>query len=92
MRCGIISLVEYGRLAQLVEHSLDVRVVTGSSPVTSTMKKHFFGSAFSMKRTLRCMKNEARLRLVKRGFAVLMVRALRFTFAGGKRFIAELYN
>ena len=56
------------------------------------MKKHFFGSAFSMKRTLRCMKNEARLRLVKRGFAVLMVRALRFTFAGGKRFIAELCN
>lgn len=28
-----------GRLAQLVEHSLDVRVVSGSSPLTSTNKK-----------------------------------------------------
>ena len=36
MRCGIISLVEYGRLAQLVEHSLDVRVVRDSSSLTST--------------------------------------------------------
>ena len=26
----------YGRLAQLVEHSLDVRRVSGSSPLTST--------------------------------------------------------
>ena len=34
---------------------------------------------FSMKRTLRCMKNEARLRLMKRDFAVLMVRALHLT-------------
>ena len=29
----------YGRLAQLVEHSLDVRVVSGSSPLTSTKNK-----------------------------------------------------
>ena len=28
-----------GRLAQLVEHSLDVRRVSGSSPLTSTTKK-----------------------------------------------------
>ena len=27
---------EYGRLAQLVEHSLDVRVVSGSNPLAST--------------------------------------------------------
>ncbi len=27
---------EYGRLAQLVEHLLDVQEVTGSSPVPST--------------------------------------------------------
>ena len=36
-----------GRLAQLVEHSLDVRRVSGSSPLTSTkkprMNTHFFG-------------------------------------------------
>ena len=29
----------YGRLAQLVEHLLDVQEVTGSSPVPSTTKK-----------------------------------------------------
>ena len=28
----------YGRLAQLVEHPLDVRRVSGSSPLSSTMK------------------------------------------------------
>ena len=28
----------FGRLAQLVEHPLDVREVTGSSPVSSTRK------------------------------------------------------
>ena len=32
-------------------------------------RKHFFGSAFSMKRTLRCMKSEAGLRPMKRSFA-----------------------
>ena len=32
----IMKLVS-GRLAQLVEHSLDVRKVSGSSPLTSTM-------------------------------------------------------
>ena len=36
MRCGIISLVEYGRLAQLVEHLLDVQGVRDSSSLTST--------------------------------------------------------
>ena len=30
------SKTEYGRLAQLVAHPLDVREVTGSSPVTTT--------------------------------------------------------
>ena len=30
---------EYGRLAQLVEHLLDVQEVTGSSPVSSTKRK-----------------------------------------------------
>ena len=34
---------------------------------------------FSMKRTLRCMGNEAGLRLMKRDFAALMVRALHLT-------------
>ena len=29
----------YGRLAQLVEHLLDVQEVTGSSPVPSTKRK-----------------------------------------------------
>ena len=29
----------FGRLAQLVEHPLDVREVTGSSPVSSTKQK-----------------------------------------------------
>ena len=31
-----------GRLAQLVEHPLDVREVTGSSPVSSTKKRLVF--------------------------------------------------
>ena len=30
----------FGRLAQLVEHPLDVREVTGSSPVSSTKERH----------------------------------------------------
>lgn len=33
---------EHGRLAQLVEHPLDVREVTGSSPVSSTRKTAVF--------------------------------------------------
>ena len=33
----------YGRLAQLVEHLLDVQEVTGSSPVPSTMIPRPFG-------------------------------------------------
>ena len=52
---GRISLVAQlvrtanGRLAQLGEHPLDVRKVTGSSPVSSTMKEkgHPFGCPFS---------------------------------------------
>ena len=32
----ILAKTEYGRLAQLVEHLLDVQEVTGSSPVPST--------------------------------------------------------
>ena len=38
----IIFVVRYGRLAQLVEHSLDVRVVRGSSPLTSTKRNDDF--------------------------------------------------
>lgn len=39
---------KYGRLAQLVEHLLDVQEVTGSSPVPSTKKtrNESFGSFF----------------------------------------------
>ena len=33
---GIIIQYYYGRLAQLVEHLLDVQRVSGSSPLTST--------------------------------------------------------
>ena len=44
---NIIKLIsaktEYGRLAQLVEHLLDVQEVTGSSPVPSTMIPRPFG-------------------------------------------------
>ena len=34
----IAAQTEYGRLAQLVEHLLDVQEVTGSSPVPSTIQ------------------------------------------------------
>ena len=34
----ISAKTEYGRLAQLVEHLLDVQEVTGSSPVPSTIQ------------------------------------------------------
>ena len=34
----ILAKTEYGRLAQLVEHLLDVQEVTGSSPVPSTIQ------------------------------------------------------
>ena len=34
-----MAQTEYGRLAQLVEHLLDVQEVTGSSPVPSTREK-----------------------------------------------------
>ena len=34
----ISAKMEYGRLAQLVEHLLDVQEVTGSSPVPSTIQ------------------------------------------------------
>ena len=34
----ILAKIEYGRLAQLVEHLLDVQEVTGSSPVPSTIQ------------------------------------------------------
>jgi hypothetical protein len=44
---NIIKLIsaktEYGRLAQLVEHLLDVQEVTGSSPVPSTTIPRPFG-------------------------------------------------
>ena len=35
----IAAQTKYGRLAQLVEHLLDVQEVTGSSPVPSTKRK-----------------------------------------------------
>ena len=34
------NIVVVGRLAQLVEHPLDVRKVAGSSPTSSTIKLH----------------------------------------------------
>lgn len=37
---------EYGRLAQLVEHSLDVRVVSGSNPLASTKPLRIIGGVF----------------------------------------------
>ena len=49
------------------------------APLSPPCKSTSSEVLFSMKRTLRCMKNEARLRLMKRGFAVLMVRALHLT-------------
>ena len=62
------------------------------------MKKHLHMQVlFSMKRTLRCMKNEARLRRTERygRFAscersecFTETTGSRFTFADGKRFIA----
>ena len=39
----ISAKTEYGRLAQLVEHLLDVQEVTGSSPVQSTTIPRPFG-------------------------------------------------
>ncbi len=44
----ISAKTEYGRLAQLVEHLLDVQEVTGSSPVPSTTKilRHSSGDFF----------------------------------------------
>ena len=35
-----------GLVAQLGERSVRIREVVGSNPFRSTMKKHFFGSAF----------------------------------------------
>ena len=45
---GIVyNSLRYGRLAQLVEHSLDVRRVSGSSPLTSTSPNSHKGSGSS---------------------------------------------
>ena len=52
---------EYGRLAQLVEHLLDVQEVTGSSPVPSTIQfvlepdslRKGFGYVFCLSEVLR---------------------------------------
>lgn len=38
MRCWATTAKQHGRLAQLVEHSLDVRVVSGSNPLASIKK------------------------------------------------------
>ena len=35
MQCWATTAKQHGRLAQLVEHSLDVRVVSGSNPLAS---------------------------------------------------------
>ena len=48
-RVIMTSATEYGCLAQLVEHSLDVRVVRDSSSLTSTMKKARDSVLFSTK-------------------------------------------
>ena len=38
-RCIVVIMIPaFGRLAQLVEHALDVRRVSGSSPLSSTKK------------------------------------------------------
>ena len=42
---------EYGRLAQLVEHLLDVQEVTGSSPVPSTIQ--FVLEPYSLRKRVR---------------------------------------
>ena len=53
---NIIKLIsaktEYGRLAQLVEHLLDVQEVTGSSPVPSTTIPRPFGLGIFLWRTV----------------------------------------
>ncbi len=41
LKCSKISILAFGRLAQLVEHLLDVQRVSGSSPVSSTKKTDF---------------------------------------------------
>lgn len=46
----IYSLVSFGRLAQLVEHLLDTQVVTGSSPVPSTI---FIFAPIKLSKTLK---------------------------------------
>ncbi len=46
MRYNNQALLRDGRLAQLVELPLDVRKVTGSSPVPSTIKKPESNFAF----------------------------------------------
>ena len=43
----------FGRLAQLVEHPLDVREVTGSSPVSSTKERHDLFVSFFFSSTTR---------------------------------------
>ena len=43
-------------LAQLVEQLIRNEQVVGSSPTSSSKKKHFFGSAFSMKFAFRRVK------------------------------------
>ena len=49
---------------------MNVRIIKGSKLLGGAIKKHLRKQVlFSMKRTLRCMKNEAELRSMKRGFA-----------------------
>ena len=64
----IISVLQQGRLAQLVEHSLDVRRVSGSSPLTSTTSsqatyrlRRFFYRLALIPLLLLFRKNHARL-------------------------------
>ena len=100
--------IEYAGMAELADaldsgsngrKAVQVQVLL-PAPEKSTSSEVLF----SMKRTLRCMKNEAGLRPMKRGFAArrgtgasLHASAasasrnptgFRFTFADGKRFIA----
>ena len=43
-----LAFKKRGRLAQLVEHLLDVQRVSGSSPLSSTRKKTSVGCLFSV--------------------------------------------
>ena len=63
LHIDMIKLIE--RLEPIAVIWQNCRVVK----LTSKKKRPFLNGLFSMKRTLWCMKNEAELRSMKRGFA-----------------------